>query len=87
MEANKDQYEVIAYPNPYSDSFNLEVTTTSESQIEIKVYDMMGRLVDSKTTSASEVTSLSLGNSYSSGVYNVIITQGNNTTTQRIVRR
>ena len=87
LEANKDQYEVIAYPNPYSDSFNLEVTTTSESQIEIKVYDMMGRLVDSKTTSVSEVTSLPLGNSYPSGVYNVIITQGENTTTQRVVRR
>ena len=87
LEANKDQYEVIAYPNPYSDSFNLEVTTTSESQIEIKVYDMMGRLVDSKTTSVSEVTSLPLGNSYPSGVYNVIITQGENTTNQRIVRR
>ena len=86
-EVGKEQFEVIAYPNPYSDSFNLEVRTTSESQVDIKVYDMMGRLVDFRTTSASEVTSLPLGNSYPSGVYNVIIKQGNNTTTQRVVRR
>jgi hypothetical protein len=65
MEKNK------AYPNPFANNFLIDVTTQSNSSVSIKVYDMLGRLVDQ----------------YPSGVYNVVISQDEIVKTLRVVKR
>ncbi|WP_293890837.1 YDG domain-containing protein, partial [Flavobacterium sp.] len=39
-------FNVVAYPNPYSETFNLSLTTASEAKVGIVVYDMTGRLIE-----------------------------------------
>jgi len=80
-------FEAKAYPNPFSGSFSLKVTTASESDFSIKVYDMTGRLIEDRKAAPSDVQTLTLGESYPAGVYNVIILQGESVETLRVIRR
>ncbi len=80
-------YEVKAYPNPYAESFKLDVNTSSEEQVGVKVYDMLGREVESREASVSTITNLEIGSQYLSGVYNIVVTQGDQVKTLRVIKR
>ena len=82
-----DIYEVKAYPNPYADTFKLDVNTSSENQVGVRVYDMLGREVEARQASVSNITNLEIGSQYPSGVYNIIVTQGENVKTIRVIKR
>ncbi|NHM07664.1 T9SS type A sorting domain-containing protein [Flavobacterium sp. CYK-4] len=80
-------YDVDAYPNPSADTFKLNVNTSSENTISVKVYDMLGREVESRQDSVEAITNLEIGSRYPSGVYNIIVTQGENVKTLRVIKR
>ena len=80
-------FGVIASPSPFTENFNLNLTTSSEDKVQVMVYDMIGKLIDQKEVSPSEATTLQVGDRYPSGVYNVIVTQGENTKTLRVIKR
>ncbi|MFZ4107318.1 T9SS type A sorting domain-containing protein, partial [Flavobacterium sp.] len=86
-EMASDDFKVVAYPNPYSSAFQLDFTTSSESQVEIRVYDMIGKLIETRQFSTAEMNNQEVGNSYPSGIYNVIVTQGENMKTLRVIKR
>ncbi len=85
--ADATDFKVVAYPNPYSDDFNLDINTASEESLEIKIYDMMGRLIATNQAKEADLHELRFGEHYASGVYNVIITQGENVKTLRVIKR
>uniref|UniRef100_UPI0037510DD2 T9SS type A sorting domain-containing protein n=1 Tax=Flavobacterium sp. TaxID=239 RepID=UPI0037510DD2 len=74
-------------PNPFAENFKLDVKTNSEENLSVKVYDMIGKLVESRTIVSSEIETLEVGTNYPSGVYNVIVSQGSNTKTLRVIKR
>ncbi len=80
-------FKVVAYPNPFADNFILDVKTSNDSNINLKVYDMVGRLIEDRDVRASEMQSATLGNQYPSGVYNVVVSQANEMSTVRVVKR
>ncbi len=85
--AVNNNFAVIAYPNPFADNFMLNVTSVSESTIQIRVYDMLGKQVENRNVEASDLENLQIGSSYPSGVYNVVVTQGENNKTLRVIKR
>ncbi len=80
-------FEALAYPNPFAENFKLDVKTNSEASIQVRVYDMIGKLVEDKMINASDIQNFELGNQYPSGVYNVIVSQESNTKTLRVIKR
>jgi trimeric autotransporter adhesin len=80
-------FEALAYPNPFAENFKLDVKTNSEANIHVRVYDMIGKLVEDKMINASDIQNFELGNQYPSGVYNVIVSQESNTKTLRVIKR
>lgn len=80
-------FKVMAYPNPYNDDFNLDITSVDENSFDITIYDMMGRLIDSYQATASGVGITAFGKKYASGVYNVIVSQGERVKTLRVIKR
>ena len=86
-ELVKTTFAVVAYPNPYSENFNLSLTTSSLDNVTIFVYDMLGKLLDKREVGSKAVSDLQVGDNYPSGVYNVIVTQGENMKTVRVVKR
>jgi hypothetical protein len=80
-------FEALAYPNPFAENFKLDVKTNSEANIQVRVYDMIGKLVEDKMINASDIQNFELGNQYPSGVYNVIVSQESNTKILRVIKR
>jgi len=80
-------FGVVVYPNPTSENFNFNLSTSSEEKVTVVVYDMTGKLVDQREVAPTEVSELQVGDRYPSGVYNMIVTQGENTKTLRVIKR
>ncbi|MGL2966453.1 T9SS type A sorting domain-containing protein [Flavobacterium sp. XGLA_31] len=83
----KAPFNVVAYPNPYTENFNLSLTTSSVDTVGVAIYDMTGKLIDQRTVRPSEVSDLQVGDRYPSGVYNVVVTQGSEVKTLRVIKR
>lgn len=75
------------YPNPFANNFKLNITSASEQDLQVKVYDMLGKIVDSSIVRMSDIDSFELGDSYPAGIYNVMITQGNEVKAQRVIKK
>jgi hypothetical protein len=80
-------FRAVAYPNPFANNFSLDVKTSSSSNVNVKVYDMVGRLIEQKDVRVSEMESATIGGQYPSGVYNVVVSQEDSVQTVRVVKR
>lgn len=80
-------FEVTVHPNPYSDSFNLALDSSSQEPVGIKVYDMIGKVVAHYECTANEAISMAIGKDYPAGMYTVVVTQGENVKNLRVVKR
>jgi hypothetical protein len=80
-------FKAVAYPNPFANSFVLDVKTANSSLINIKVYDMVGRLIEQRDAKVSDIETTTIGERYPSGVYNVVVSQDENVQTVRVVKR
>ena len=79
------EFNVVAYPNPSFDLFNIEVNTSVKGiATEVQVYDMTGRLVENRQAQSA---SIQVGSALSSGVYNVIVNQGTQVKTIRLIKK
>jgi hypothetical protein len=78
---------VKAYPNPFSEVFNISWNSSSDEKVEVSVFDLTGKQLDRREVSPLEVTELQIGDRYPSGVYNVVITQGDEVKTLKVVKR
>lgn len=78
---------ISAYPNPFSEVFSLNVARGTEGLVEVQVYDMVGKLLESKSVYANEISSLQLGSRFPAGIYNVVITHEQNVQTLRVIKR
>jgi hypothetical protein len=78
-------FSVIAYPNPSSNVFTLEVQSSAKGATTgVQVYDMTGRLIEQRQVNSNTVE---VGSNYPSGTYNVIVTQNANSKTVRVIRK
>ncbi len=83
----KTVFDAAGYPNPFAENFHIEVVTPEKETVAVKIYDMAGRLLESSEIETSEIKSVNLGTRYPSGVYNVIVSQGDNVKTLRMIKR
>jgi hypothetical protein len=75
-----------AFPNPFVSSFKVDGNFTS-GNVTVKVYDMLGKLIESREIKATDLPNQDFGSQYKSGVYNVQLSQGDEHQTLRIVRQ
>ena len=82
-----DIFEVKAYPNPFAENFKLDINTSSEDQVGVKVFDMLGREVEVRQSNLATMTTLEIGDRYPTGVYNIVVTQGDHVKSMRVIKR
>ena len=75
INVNSD-YNIFAFPNPFVSEFNINLTPSSLDPIELKVYDINGKIIENQIIAPSEINSKRLGGSYLTGFYMVSIKQG-----------
>ncbi len=78
------------YPNPSNGSFNLTFKPASNDNIEVSLYDLRGRAISQYTfddVSASNTFSKQLDYNYvESGMYFLVVKNGNKVTTKKVVK-
>ncbi len=81
------EFSVKAIPNPFTDEFSIQLATIQTGDINIKVYNMLGKLIDNQTVLFDSAARIQVGSNFPSGIYNVVITQNENTQTLKIIKR
>ena len=84
---NTNEMKLVAYPNPTNSNFQLNLINGTEEKVAIKIYDMMGRLLESYNLNSTEVNNQKLGAGFPSGIYNVLVKQGIATKSLRIIKK
>jgi hypothetical protein len=79
-----DEFSVIAYPNPSSSEFTIDVQSSSKGTTGVQVYDMAGRLIENRQAKSNSVE---VGRNYASGIYNVIVNKGAKVKTLRVIKK
>lgn len=81
------EFAVLAYPNPFRDAFALNIKTSATAPIQMAIYDMTGRLLETKSLTVDQATNTSIGSNYPSGVYQVVVSQGDQLQTVRVIKQ
>ena len=79
-------FNVKAWPNPFSGAATLGFFDAGTSPVSVKVFDMTGKLLDAFEV-ATGIDTLTLGDRYPAGVYTVSATCQSVSRTLRIVKR
>ncbi len=73
---NFDSNSFVVYPNPVNDQLNFQLSSLDIDELEVRIIDMQGRIMSNvKLNSANTTLDVS---ALSSGLYQVIISDGNN---------
>jgi hypothetical protein len=78
---------IKAIPNPIETEFVLTSNSNNQNDVLVTVFDMLGKQVEQFKAKANELENRPLGSSYTSGVYNVVVSQGDDQQTVRIVKK
>jgi hypothetical protein len=85
IEINKDdKLEITAYPNPTLSFFNLKVRSQSKEAIDIRVYDMQGKMVEIQRGAPEKI--YRLGDHIVAGMYIVEVRQSGRIATVKVVK-
>jgi hypothetical protein len=91
QDINTNVFEVKAFPNPFARHFSLDIQSSSDDLVQVKVnvqvYDMIGRALEVQNATVSELSTKEIGTNYPSGVYNVVVSQGDKVRSVRMIKR
>ena len=77
----------VAYPNPFSNAVSLSLETNSTERVNLSIYDMLGKQLDQRVTTPGEINELKLGETYPTGIYNLILNQATEQRTIRLLKQ
>jgi hypothetical protein len=78
---------ITAYPNPFATTFTITPLEGETATMFYQVYDVTGKLLESKSVEASEITNHNIGEDYPIGMYLVIVRQGATTQTFKMIKQ
>ncbi len=79
-----EELNVLAYPNPSSSEFTIDVQSSKKGATNVQVYDMVGRLIENRQVNTNSVQ---VGRNYQSGIYNVIVNNGSQVKTLKVIKK
>ena len=79
-----EAFKVVAYPNPATSVFTLDVNLAKGTSAGVQVYDMAGRLIEKLQIKSGPTQ---LGANYPSGTYILKVSQGKNQQSLQLIKR
>ena len=83
----KEVFNAKVYPNPYENEFYLNVESTSTSDVIIRIFDVYGKLIEDRRVPFIQVPNVTFGSRYSSGVYNIIVSQDDEIQSVKLIKK
>jgi predicted transcriptional regulator len=84
IENTKTPFDIVLYPNPFTNSINVTIESAVSQPFQINIFDTKGVEVEQK--SGLSVGTYSIGESLSSGVYTAKITNGSDIKLLKLVK-
>lgn len=75
------------YPNPFAKSFTLGFNSNRSENVQIHIYDLMGREIESRTVKVDEISNEQFGDNYPSGIYLISLTQNEETQIIKMIKK
>jgi len=79
--------EMTAYPNPFATTFSITPMEGETATMFYQVYDVTGKMIESRSVEANEITNHTIGEYYPTGMYLVIVRQGATVQTFKMVKQ
>ncbi len=79
-----ENFNVNVYPNPSNNYFNLKTTSSDNTQIMLRVFDLQGKMIKATSVNANEISTI--GNEFKPGVYILELVQGKVRQTKKIIK-
>lgn len=86
ISENMASFEIIAYPNPTADYFQLDIRSQQQI-ISIALYDTSGRLIESFNINAYEINQKKIGQQWPTGIYTAVISDSKEVKTIRLIKK
>ena len=87
FNSNELKSTFTVYPNPFSESFKLHFTSTSSDDVKVVAYDVTGRTIETRNVNFADINNQELGSNYQSGMYIVVIKQGEISKSFRVIKK
>lgn len=84
--ASNAEFSLQVYPNPTSDSFKINYSSSSNEDVKVATYDLTGKLVESLNLKYDAINDQELGNDYKAGVYILVLKQADIIKTVKVVK-
>ncbi len=82
---NNGSFETQVYPNPFTSNFNINVSSKSENPIQVEIYDVVGKII--QTISDVEPNEAFLiENNFPAGMYIIRISQNGNSQSFKMIK-
>lgn len=83
----KNNFDAMAYPNPFNDQFAINLVSYNVNEaVTIRVFDATGKLMEEHHVSPESVKDLTIGSAYAQGLYNIVISQGAQSKSMKVIR-
>jgi hypothetical protein len=79
--------ELQAIPNPFTDSFTITSISDYSNPIAYRIFDLSGKLIEMQEIAPEVLSVQKIGTNYPAGVYFVIVTQGPQSKTFRMIKQ
>ena len=79
-------FDVLLYPNPFSEQFHIQVRSASSDQINVRLLDLTGKVIN-ETLGVQAGDEMKLGSDLAPGVYLVEVTQNDVTKVIKMVKQ
>jgi hypothetical protein len=66
----------VAFPNPFNTTFAIGLDRESNEAVQVAIIDLTGKVVESTTVEAANVSRIALGEELTPGIYTVTVKQG-----------
>lgn len=86
-QTKKDTFSVLVAPNPFEKGVTFDLITNDSAPIKVQVFDILGKLVEEGVYTVEDIKEQKFGTELSTGVYQAIITQGNQRDVQKIIKQ
>jgi hypothetical protein len=78
---------VTTFPNPFQNTFKLDMNKVSGEPIQVSVYDLLGKQIEVFNVETNETNTLEIGQSYPSGFYNLKVSQGDKSQSIKMIKQ
>ncbi|WP_281297831.1 T9SS type A sorting domain-containing protein [Flavobacterium limnophilum] len=85
--ASNAEFSLKVYPNPSTDSFKINYSSSSNEDVKVATYDITGKLVESINVEYADINDQVMGNDYNAGVYILVLKQGNINKSLKVIKK